>query len=91
MTEPNCRTCRWWRNQSGSAHVMCPSDFDWAWSWGPSPCDLYAPVRPSEEVKRDGCNQFLHWSTGSGGVPTREEALAYLRDMVGTNDLKGEK
>lgn len=74
-----CRTCRWWRSQSGSAHAMCPSSVDFSWSWLLTGCDLWAAVDGGEVVERDGCNQFAHWHDGTGGVPTREEALAHLR------------
>lgn len=69
--------CRWWREQSGSAHVLCPVSSDFSWSWKRPECDTYDPVLPGEVVKRDGVNAFLVWSGGDPAMPTRKTVEEY--------------
>lgn len=57
---------------------MCPSSPDFSFAWGPSPCDLFAPVEEGETIKRDDVNQFLAWSGSDPNMPTREKAEEYL-------------
>lgn len=73
-----CIDCRWWKEQSGSAHVLCPSSPDFSFSWDPQPCELFAPVKEGEKVDRH-CNQFMAWFDGTG-VPSHESIAAYLKE-----------
>jgi len=57
---------------------MCPSRSDFSFLWGDPICELFAPVEAGETIERGGCNQFMHWHSGSGGVPTRTQAKEYL-------------
>lgn len=95
-----CSPCRWWRNQSGSTHIICPIISDFAWSWGTaeyrSNCKIFAPVRDGETILRS-CNQFKVWA-GMGGAnfPTKHEIDKYLEGLVkeinlkaAINDLRG--
>ncbi len=77
-TKPDCLDCRWWREQTGSAHVLCPTRPDFAFCWGTTRCDLYAPVLEDEEVARDGVNAFIYWGGGEGGMPTSEQIMAWF-------------
>jgi hypothetical protein len=57
---------------------MCPERSDFSFSWGLPTCELFALVEKDEKVERTGCNAFMHWNKGTGGVPTREEAREYI-------------
>ena len=75
---PNCLDCRWWREQDGSAHVMCPTQMDFAFVHGPKPCALFAPVLDGEDVPRDGVNCFIYWGGGDTPMPSTDAIFAWF-------------
>ncbi len=70
-----CRNCLYWRQQSGSAHVICPTYID-APLYNMTPCKLFKEGEPeTREI-----NQFLLWSGRlPEDWPTEEEKDAILK------------
>lgn len=78
-TTPDCLNCRWWREQTGSAHVLCPTRMDFSFGWGPTPCDLFAPEFLCEIMPRDGVNAFLAWGgSKDSGMPSDDEIMEWF-------------
>ena len=78
-TPPDCLNCRWWREQSGSAHVVCPTRMEFSWHENRTTCDLFGPVQDGETIDRGPINQFMFWGgSADSGMPSDDEIIAWF-------------